>query len=337
MKILVIRIGRAGDMVMITPALTALIEKYPQAEITLLTSPDGKRVLNGFHPQIKKVWLLDRKKLFPFIQRSQLKKLIQQSRFEHIFCFETKTSFEKLFQTTNAQQHTLQNIDSAETNFAERCLHLVNPSLTKTSNPVYLPVTAQAEQQSNELLQTIGITKETFVIGLHPSFSGLAKGIGRKGKMLIHKSWPEKNWGKLSEYFSEYAKQNNIDIKVIIDLLPDEEALGQRIVAASNNSVNLLIPKPNFERYKATLSRMNILVAPDTGPAHIAAAVGTNLLELFSGHNPKDCAPYAPDEKLTILCAENYPRSESGLKAISAEEVFQASKKFLPADDDLSA
>jgi len=318
-------------MVMITPALNALIEKYPHAEITLLTSPDGKRVLNGFHPQIKKVWLLDRKKLFPFIQRIQLKKAIQQSQFEHIFCFETKASFRKLFQSSAAHQHTLESIENAETNFAERCLHLVNPDLNKASNAVYLPVTQQAEQQSNELLESIGITKDTFVIGLHPSFSGLAKGVGRKGKMLIHKSWPEENWGRLSEYFAGYAKQHNIDIKVIIDLLPDEEALGQRIVAASNNSANLLIPKPNFERYKATLSRMNILVAPDTGPAHIAAAVGTNLLELFSGHSPKDCAPYAPDEKLMILCAENYPHSELGLKAISAEEVFQASKNFLPA------
>jgi len=331
MKILVIRIGRAGDMVMITPALTALIEKYPHAEITLLTSPDGKRVLNGFHPQIKNVWLLDRKKLFPFIQRIQLKKTIQQSHFEQVFCFETKSSFKKLFQNSSAQQHILQSIDNSEINFAERCLHLVNPILSKATNPVHLPVTQQAEQQSDELLQSIGVTKNTFVIGLHPSFSGLAKGPGRKGKMLIHKSWPEKNWGRLSEYFSEYAKQNNIDIKVIVDLLPDEEALGQRIVAASNNTVNLLIPRPNFERYKATLSRMNILVAPDTGPAHIAAAVGTNLVELFSGHSPKDCAAYTQDEKLTILCAEDYPHAELGLKAISVEEVFQASKTFLPA------
>lgn len=332
MKILVIRIGRAGDMVMITPALNALIERYPHADITILTSPDGKRVLNGFHPQINNVWLLDRKKLFPFIQRIQLKKAIQQSHFEHVFCFETKESFKKLFQNSSAQQHILQSIDNSEINFAERCLHLVNPTLSKATNPVYLPVTQQAEQQSDELLQSIGIRKDTFVIGLHPSFSGLAKGVGRKGKMLIHRSWPDKHWGKLSEYFSEYAKQNDIDINVIVDLLPDEQALGQRIVDASNNTVNLLIPEPNFERYKATLSRMDMLVSPDTGPAHIAAAVGTNLVELFSGHSPKDCAAYTADEKLAILCAENYPHSDQGLKAISAEEVFQACKKFLPAN-----
>jgi len=75
---------------------------------------------------------------------------------------------------------------------------------------------------------------------------------------------------------------------------------------------------------------MNLLIAPDTGPAHIAAAVGTNLVGLFSGHNPKDCAPYTSDNKLVVLRAEDYQHSELGLAAISAGDVFQASKVFLP-------
>lgn len=330
MKILVVRVGRAGDMVMITAALTAIVKKYPNSEITILTSPDGQRVLNHFHPQINNIWVLDRKKIFPFRQRSKVKKAIQQSEFQHIYCFETKDSFKKLFQASNAQQYILKDIYDSKINFAERCLHLVDTSFSKLNYPVYLPLTAEAEKRSNELLQSVGVTESTFIIGLHPSFSGLSKGFGRKGKFFIHKAWPESHWGKLAEYFYQYAQQQNIDIKIIVDLLPDEKALGERIVATSNNTINLLVPKPNFERYKATLSRMNLLIAPDTGPAHIAAAVGTNLVELFSGHNPEDCAPYTQDKNLVILRAEDYPKYKLGLEAISAEDVFQASKKFLP-------
>ena len=36
-KILAVRVGRVGDTVMMTPALTALLQYYPDAEITLLT------------------------------------------------------------------------------------------------------------------------------------------------------------------------------------------------------------------------------------------------------------------------------------------------------------
>lgn len=330
MKILVIRIGRAGDMVMVTPALTALIGKYHDAKITLLTSPDGRRVLNDFHPQINNIWVLDRKKLFPFIQRMQIKRAIQQSAFKHIFCFETKASFKKLFHDSTAQQHILQNITKSEINFAERCLHLVESTSDRDKTPVYLPVKQESKKQSNHLLQNIGVKSDTFVIGMHPSFSGLAKGWGRKGKFFIHKSWPENNWAKLSKRIDEYAKQKKIDIKIIIDLLPEEKDLGQRIVTASDNTVTLLIPPPNFERYKATLSRMNLLIAPDTGPAHIAAAVGTDIVVLFSGHNPDDCAPFTHKNKLAILRAENQQNPEWGLAAISAEDVFQACKMFLP-------
>ena len=75
---------------------------------------------------------------------------------------------------------------------------------------------------------------------------------------------------------------------------------------------------------------MNLLIAPDTGPAHIAAAVDTNLIALFSGHNPNDCAPYTSTDKLRVLRAENMQNPELGLAAISVEDVFQASKAFLP-------
>lgn len=330
MKILVVRIGRAGDMVMITPALKALTKNYPDAEITILTSPDGRRVLNGFHPQIKNIWVLDRKKLLPFIQRKKIMQDIQQSDFKHIFCFETKASFKKLFNVSKAQQHILQVIEDSQINFAERCLHLVDPALDRNHNPVYLPVQQDAKKKSDDILKSVNVNQDTFIIGMHPSFSGLAKGFGRKGKSFIHKSWPENHWANLAKLFDQYAKQNKIDIKIIIDLLPDDEELGQKIVKASNDSVNLLIPPPNFERYKATLSRMNLLIAPDTGPAHIAAAVDTNLVALFSGHNPDDCAPYTSINKLSVLRAEDCQHPELGLGAISAEDVFQASKKFLP-------
>ena len=54
-KILAVRVGRVGDTVMMTPALSALIAYYPDAEITLLLSPVGKLLLQDYHPNIKDV------------------------------------------------------------------------------------------------------------------------------------------------------------------------------------------------------------------------------------------------------------------------------------------
>ena len=330
MKILVVRVGRAGDMVMITPALNALTNKYPNAEISILTSPDGRRVLNNVHPQIKNVWILDRKKLFPFIQRTQLKHTIQQSNFSHIYCFETKANFVKLFRGSNAQQHILQNIENSEINFADRCLQLVDPTLGKDQYPVYLPVHEDAKQRANTILQQAGISDETFLVGIHPSYSGLGKKFGRNKKSLPHRNWPISHWGALCKLIKDYADKNDNNIQIIMDLMPEEKELGLSIIEASGNAVSLITPPPDFERYKATLARMDLLIVPNTGPMHIAAAVGTNIVSLFSIHNPKDCAPFTDENKLKILRAEDCQHPEHGLAAISAENVFHASKVFLP-------
>lgn len=330
MKILVVRIGRAGDMVMITSALTALTEKYSNAEITILTSPDGRRVLKDFHPQIKNIWLLERKKLFPFIQRRQVNHNIKQADFQHIFCFETKASFTKLFNGSKAQQHILQDIKNSEINFAERCLHLVDPSFTKKQYPVFLPVQQDAKLRAHNILQQAGISEETFLIGIHPSYSGLGKKLGRNKKSLPHRNWPISHWGALCKQIKDFAKEKEQNIQIIMDLMPEEKELGMAIIEASGNAVSLITPPPDFERYKATLARMDLLIVPNTGPMHIAAAVGTNIVSLFSIHNPKDCAPFTDESKLTVLQAENCQNPERGLAAISAEDVFQASKVFLP-------
>ena len=330
MKILVIRIGRAGDMVMMTPALNALTQKYPDSEITILTSPDGRRVLKDFHPQVKDVWILDRKKLFPFIQRIKIKQAIKQADFQHIFCFETKASFTKLFSNSVAQKHILQDIKNSEINFADRCLKMVDSTFTKEQYPVFLPVKEDAKQRAKNVLEQAGIPETTFLIGIHPSYSGLGKKFGRNKKSLPHRNWPISHWGELCKLIKNYAKESQQIIHIIMDLMPEEKELGLEIINASQNSVELLTPQPDFERYKATLARMDLLIVPNTGPMHIGAAVGTNIVSLFSIHNPKDCAPFTDENKLVVLRAENCQHPKLGLAAISAEDVFQASKIFLP-------
>lgn len=317
-------------MVMMTPALTALANKYPLAEISLLTSPDGRRILKDFHPQIKNIWILDRTKIFPFIQRMKIKRAIQQADFQHIFCFETKTSFTKLFSDSSAQKHILKNVKNSEVNFAERCLKMVDPSFTKEQYPVFLPVQNEAKQRARNVLEQAGIPDNTFLIGIHPSYSGLGKKFGRNKKSLPHRNWPIAHWGELCKLIKNYAKENKQNIHIIMDLMPEEKELGLKIIEASQHSVELLTPQPDFERYKATLARMDLLIVPNTGPMHISAAVGTNIVSLFSIHNPKDCAPYANEDKLVVLRAEDRQNPELGLAAISAEDVFQASKAFLP-------
>jgi len=71
MKILAVRVGRVGDTVMMTPALTALLQYYPDTDITLLVSPTGKALLKDFHHNIKDIWTWNRSGLIkPIIDKT---------------------------------------------------------------------------------------------------------------------------------------------------------------------------------------------------------------------------------------------------------------------------
>lgn len=328
-KILVVRVGRVGDMVMITAAMNAILENFPQAEIHVLTGADGKRVLNNFDPRVTQFYLYNRKSLNTVLQRYKITKLIGIENYTHIFCFETNPSYLKLFSRSSASIHVNQNC-TQDKNYAWHCLQTVNRVTGHaTNNWVSLKVNDTAKQKSVEILNQYNIDKDAFIIGIHPSFSGLKKFKFRSKRSLHERGWPDENWAELARSLKQYGNDNSIKIQVIMDLLEEDRALGERIVKLSNNSVTMIIPPMNFERYKATLQSMNLLITPNTGPMHVAGAVGTKMVALFAVESPNNSGPYIAPEQYIPLSAEDMKNPELGLAAISVEDVFTACKSFI--------
>jgi heptosyltransferase I len=331
-KILAVRVGRAGDVVMVTPALRALLKNYPDAELHVLTAPDGKRILNGFDPRLTRLHIYDRKKLNAFMMRREIRKQIMQEGYDQIYSFELHPGYLKfwhgvqaeVFQITQEEQHL---------NYSLRCLNVVRKGADRNIDNewVNLPVQETGRAMAEAMLVEAGITAENFVVAMHPSFSGLRKASFRSKKAHYLRQWPVESFGRLAQLLTEYASQAGLQLKIIMDLLPDERELGEAIVQASNHSVTLLTPVPNFERYKAVLQRANLLVTPNTGPMHIGGAVGTNMVALFSGLSPDDCGPYVSADQYTALRAEDTDKAELGIAAITPGSVFEACKNFLPA------
>ncbi|MBT8119804.1 MAG: hypothetical protein KJN89_08805, partial [Gammaproteobacteria bacterium] len=105
-RILAIRVGRVGDTVMMTPALTALLHYYPKAEITLLLSPVGKMLLKDFHPNIKDIWTWDRSGIFkPIVDKKRILKDLKASTFDKIICFDTSPRIAALFDGLDTEFH----------------------------------------------------------------------------------------------------------------------------------------------------------------------------------------------------------------------------------------
>jgi len=331
-KILIIRIGRAGDMVMITPSLLALLDNFPEYELHILTSQDGKRVLSGFDSRVTKIYVYEKRRAQNILTRMRQFKHIQNTRYKYIFNFELKRSYKKIYINSDAKVFELDESD-LQLNYAKRCLNVVQKSIEREISNYWdwVPVTDDGVEKARIQLLDKGINDTDYVIGIHPSFSGSKKGLFSRKKRDHLREWPSEYFAEVINMLAKYSDEKNLNIKIIIDLLPDEKVIGEKIVENTGNNVLLFTLKPDFQRYKALIKRMDLLVTPDTGPMHIAAAVGTNIVCLFSGKSPEDCGPYMPEEKYVALRSENYPDANVGLRAIKPQHVFEACKIFLPA------
>lgn len=73
---------------------------------------------------------------------------------------------------------------------------------------------------------------------------------------------------------------------------PLEHELGHAIEKRCKSRPINLIGRTNLKQLLAVLERADVLIAPDTGPAHMATAVGTPVIGLYAATNPVRARPY---------------------------------------------
>lgn len=330
-KILVIRVGRAGDIIMITPALLAILDNYPEHEIHLLTSADGKRVLNGFNKRIIKTYIYKSSGLNKYFERLRINKQIRNTGYELIFNLEMKSYYKNIYRDLGVLAYELDDSEP-HLNYAKRCLNVIQRSVDVEIKNYWdwLPVTSDGMFAAKQQLASAGIADDDFLVGFHPTFSGSKKKLFYSKDDNLLRQWPPEYFAKLGQLIHEYGCKNRIDIKIVIDLLPEERELGESIVKMSQGVIRLLTNEPDFERYKATIKRMNLLITPNTGPMHIAAAVKTNIVALFVEWDPSDCGPYMEENNYKILRAEELGQGGNSLDEIKPEHVFRECIQYLP-------
>lgn len=334
MKILVVRVGRVGDTVMITPALTALLQYYPDAEVTLLVSPVGKLLLKDFHPQINDIWTWNRSGIIrPLIDKNTIRNKLNKASFDKIICFDTNRRIADLFTNIQTDFHHNTNLPELK-HCAKTYLDFLARICNKPAVDTYsfLPVDQYARNDVDEELREHGISPDDKLLMIHPTFSGYSRLGIRKRQAKLRKLWTPGNYGEFVSRITDSSIGTDVSVKVLMVLLPDELSYGKKIVKHSNNNVLLLRSETTFERYKAMIQRADVLLTPDSGPMHIASALGTKIVALFSMKDPRDCGPYMEPSKFMILRSEDTPHSEKGINAIDVDTVYSACNKLLSTD-----
>lgn len=314
MNILIVRIGRMGDMAMILPAIQALRQRYPHATLHALTSVDGARLLPlvGILPD--NICVYSGRWYTRWWNEWRRRRWLAQRHFDQIYCFERKP---RTLRCLPASAQIIQP-QAAIQHYALRCLTMVSPVHDLANQGPWIAV----PKLPDSLFAPYGITANTRLIGLHLGYSGYGRWI-QHGEDK-HRRWPVAYYSALTQRLTDYAKQHGIDLKIVFNVLPQEEALGRELIAKSHGQAISLPITSEFSGYLSYLKRLQVLVVANTGVLHLASALHTPAVCLFSNYDPEDCGPWVTEHRAVVLRAEHMPNPNLGLASIPVLDVFKA-------------
>ena len=331
-RILIIKPSALGDIVLALPALSALKRSFPGAKISWFVRPEFAPLITG-HPYISDIILFDRKQLSKwwcntgsFNALSLLVKQLRAGKFDLVFDFQGlfRTGFfswvtgskrrfgmagakelAHLFYTDKISQ------DASSIHLVDYYLKIVASAGAKQMEAEFkLPEDAGAAEQIDKLLKSQGVNAKYAVIV--------------PGAAQPNKRWPIEKFAALAGKIGE-----RFGLSIVATGSPGEreyiEAIGKRVInLAGKTAVRELIP---------LLKRVSLVVSNDTGPGHIAAALGVPMVMIFGPTNPARVCPYKRPE--CVVAAEP---NERGMKAdsyeprhniahITVEQVFETACK----------
>lgn len=156
------------------------------------------------------------------------------------------------------------------------------------------------------------------------SFAILNPGGGWKSKL-----WPPERFGAVARGLRDRG------LETLVTWGPGEDALADRVVAASDGAARRCFAT-TLREYVALARRARVVVAADTGPMHLAAAVGTPVVALFGPTDPARNGPFSPEDEVVRrvpACAPCHRRAcpvhDGVMDGIAADEVLAAAWRRL--------
>ncbi|CAH0534681.1 Lipopolysaccharide heptosyltransferase 1 [Vibrio stylophorae] len=116
----------------------------------------------------------------------------------------------------------------------------------------------------------------------------------------------ERNW--LPERYAQvadFAHQQGLQIAICGGPSEREKALAQQIISAMQYDALNLVGQTSLRQLLALIAQAHVVLAPDSGPAHMATTQGTPVIGLYGHSNPKRTGPYSAQQWLVSVYAQH--------------------------------
>jgi len=339
-KILIINLGGIGDVLISSPAVRALKDHFPGAELYFLSAGRVAGVVRGLS-LADRVFSLELERPFLHILANlkniaalrglridlgiNMRTLVSGSSAGKIKYIMAQIAPRiKAGRDTEGRGYFF-DVKIPEENVGgkyemEYDLELVRAlGVTVHDKSIYLPITEESCLRAGRILAAAGIIESDTLIAIHP------------GGKPSHR-WASDNFARVMQIL-----RNNPGRRFIITGSRDEARLVQDIIGKSGVKALNLAGRLAFGDLCAVLKRCRLYIANDTGPMHIAAVLNTPLIALFGPgyvdrydprnisskavvfHNKERCSP----------CNKTVCGSMKCMGSISAEEVALAAESLL--------
>ncbi len=138
------------------------------------------------------------------------------------------------------------------------------------------------------------------------------------------KCWPPERYGALcAELWRKYG------LRAVVNAGPGEESLAAAVVAAAQATGRAGRASSSLKELAALLAGAKLVVAADTGPLHLAAALGTRVVALFGPTDPARNGPLPGGVVVRNAGAEatTYKRGDvysPAMLSLTVDQVFAA-------------
>ena len=332
-RFLVVRLTALGDILHTVPAVAALRAAHTGAKIDWVVERKWAPVLEG-SSAINEVIPFDRRSVWGAIECVQR---LRENRYTCAIDFQGLYKSSVLAALSGAARRigfdrAWAREEGAAMLYTERVVptgrHVselnyslaVRAGASRPSVPEYpLRVPAGGAASIRARLQELGIDGGYIAVG--PGGSWRAK------------CWPPERYG---EFCREFEKRNTM--RVIVMYGPGEKFLADEVLRAANPARATAVAT-TIEELMGLLAHARCVVAADSGPLHLAAALGTPVVGLYGPTDPARNGPFVPGavivnkarpDEISYKRRSNYAAS---MLRITVDDALSATETLLKATD----
>ena len=317
-----------GDAVLAIPALKAVRERFPQSEITLLVRPWVAGLFTAA-PFVDRVWREE--KPSSLAEWTRIVREVRSRGFDLALLL--PNSFESALMmflarvpnrvgyATDGRTWMLTNSIEPSTNRRHQIhyyLDLAKAIRAETDNPpIEIAATDEERRDARSLLAAEGIARGARFLVLNP---GAAYGSAKR--------WHEDRFADVADILAA-----EMELGVAMIGSESERPIAEQIGARMKSPSAVLSGRTSLETLVGVLAESSLMITNDSGPMHIAAALGVPTVAVFGSTDERVTSPFGRRTRVVknpVECSpcllRECPIDHRCMNGVSVDDVCRAAR-----------